>query len=132
MHQALLMLKEEGLENRIRRCAGLGEACRTAAKAIGLGLLAEKGFESNTVTAIRYPEGIDDGKFRGTLWKKHRVLVAGGQSVVKGKIFRIGHMGICSYNDMLATWGAVEATFKELGYKFDVGAAVAAVEDFIE
>jgi aspartate aminotransferase-like enzyme len=132
MHQALLMLKEEGLEKRIRRCGRLGQACRAAAKAIGLGILAEKGYESGTVTAIKYPEGIEDGKFRGTLWKKHRVLVAGGQSVVKGKIFRIGHMGICSYNDMLATWGAIEATLKEYGYKFDMGAGVAAVEEFIE
>jgi aspartate aminotransferase-like enzyme len=132
MHQALLMLKEEGLPNRIRRCARLAEACRTAAKAIGLGLLAQEGYRSNTVTAILYPQGIEDGKFRSIMWEKHRVLVAGGQSVVKGKIFRIGHMGICSFTDMLATWGAVEATLKELGYKFDMGAGVAAVEQFIE
>jgi aspartate aminotransferase-like enzyme len=132
MHQALLLLKEEGLENRIRRCSRLGEACRGAAKAIGLELLPEKGYESNTVTAIRYPRHIEDAKFRSILWKKHNVLIAGGQSVVKGKIFRIGHMGICSFGDMLATWGAIESTFKELGYAFDHGAAVAVVEEYIE
>ena len=41
-------------------------------------------------------------------------------------------MGICSFGDMLATWGAIESTFKELGYAFDHGAAVAVVEEYIE
>jgi aspartate aminotransferase-like enzyme len=128
LHEALKILKEDGLENRIKHYAALGQACRDAAKAIGLDLLPPEEYASNTVTAIKYPDGIDDVKFRKILREKHWVLVAGGQSVVKGKIFRIGHMGFCTFNDMLGTWGAIEATLRVLGYKFEHGSAVAAVE----
>jgi len=129
MLEALRMIKEEGLENRIAHTRALAEATRAAVKALDLELLPEKGYESNTVTAIRYPEGIDDAKFRSIMWNKHGVLVAGGQSVVKGKIFRIGHMGVCTFTDLLATFGAVEATFMELGYPVEKGASTGAVAE---
>ena len=127
MHEALRMLKEEGLENRIKRCAKLGEACRAGAKGVGLQMFPEKGYESNTVSAIRYPQGVADDKFRNLLKDKFGVMVAGGQGEMKGQIFRIGHMGVCSFTDMIATWGAIEATLKELGYKFEIGSGVGAV-----
>ena len=128
VREALRLLREEGLEARIRRTTKLAEACRAAAKAIGLSLYPDESVASNTVTAINYPPGIDDGAFRKALLKEHNVIVAGGQAQIKGKIFRIGHMGICSMEDMRATWAAIEAVFAETGYPVTRGGAVAAVE----
>jgi len=128
VREALRLLREEGLEARIRRTTKLAEACRAAAKAIGLSLYPDESVASNTVTAINYPPGIDDGAFRKALLKEHNVVVAGGQAQIKGKIFRIGHMGICSMEDMRATWAAIEAVLAETAYPVARGGAVAAVE----
>ncbi len=115
LREALLMLKEEGLENRIKRTARLAEACRNAVKALGLEFFPENNY-SNTLTAIRYPAGISD-ELRKILKEEYNVIVAGGQDSIKGKIFRIGHMGICSFSDLLATFGAVESVLKKMGFK---------------
>lgn len=128
MREALRLLREEGLENRIARTATLGEACRAAAKALGLTIYPDESVASNTVTAINYPPGVDDGKFRKALLEKHGVVIAGGQAQLKGKIFRIGHMGICSMEDLRATWGAIESVLVELGQNVVKGATVAAVQ----
>lgn len=127
VREALRLLREEGLENRIARTAKLGEACRAAAKALGLALYPDESVASNTVTAINYPPNIDDGKFRKTLLEKHGVVIAGGQAQLRGKIFRIGHMGICSMEDLRATWTAIEAVLADMGYAVKERAAVEAV-----
>ena len=128
VREALRLLKEEGLETRLKRTAKLADACRAAASAMGLALYPDASVASNTVTAIRYPPGVDDSAFRKKLLTEHNVVVAGGQGSIKGKIFRIGHMGICSMDDMRATWAAVERVLTDIGHKFGKGAAVAAVE----
>lgn len=123
VREALRLVKEEGLENRIRRTAKLGEACRAAAKALGLTLYPDESVASNTVTAMNYPPGVDDGKFRKSLLEKDGVVIAGGQAQLKGKIFRIGHMGICSLEDLHATWAAIEGVLSEMGYQTGAGMA---------
>lgn len=125
--EALRILKEEGLDVRIARTAKLAEACRSAARALGLSLFPDATAASNTVTAIRYPDGVDDGRFRKTLLTSHGVVVAGGQSQLKGKIFRIGHMGICSFDDLRATWEAIEQALADQGVSVSRGAAVAEI-----
>ncbi|RLF47690.1 MAG: aminotransferase [Thermoplasmata archaeon] len=122
--EALLMLKEEGIEKRWERNKMLATMLRSAVKALGLQLFPEEKFASNTVTAIRYPKGIEDKEFRGILKEELGVIVAGGQSIVKGKIFRIGHMGICSEVDIMATISAIEYALLRLGYEFEAGAGV--------
>lgn len=129
LREALRMLKEEGLENRINRTARLAEACRSAVEGLGLELFAEREVASNTVTAINYPADVEDGKFRKILRDEYRVIVAGGQAQLKGKIFRIGHMGICSMSDLAATFAAVEATLAKMGCKFRRGAGVSAIAE---
>src|SRR5256712_117506 len=95
--EALRLLKEEGLENRIARTRRLAEAARAGVDALGLRLYPDRRFASNTVTAIRYPAGVDDNAFRKELRETHGTVVAGGHGPLKGQIFRIGHMGICSF-----------------------------------
>ncbi len=114
--EALLLLKEEGLENRIARTTKLAEAARSAADELGLELFPDRRFASNTVTAMKYPFGIEDATFRKVLRETHRTTVAGGQGPLKGKIFRIGHMGICSFEDLEAGFRAIEATLRSMGH----------------
>lgn len=131
LREALRMLKEEGLENRIRRTTQLAEACRAAAAAAGLRLYPDKEYASNTVTGMWYPPGVDDSKFRKELNQRHGVVVSGAQDHIKGKVFRIGHFGIVSFGDLLAAWGAIEATLERMGHKLERGAAVEAVSRHI-
>src|SRR2546422_1349783 len=121
------MLKEEGLENRIARTRRLAEAARAAIDALGLRLFPDRRFASNTVSAIRYPAGVDDAAFRKELREKHGTVVAGGQGPLKGHIFRIGHMGICSFGDLEAGFRAFGNTLSSIGPKGVLGAAGGAV-----
>ncbi len=125
--EALRLLKEEGLEHRIARTRTLAEAARAGVAALGLELFPDRRFASNTVTAIRYPPGIDDSKFRKVLRADHRTILAGGQAHLKGKIFRIGHMGICSIEDLQEGFRAIEATLAAMGHRVKAGAAVEAM-----
>ncbi len=124
--EALRMLKEEGLENRIARTRRLAEAARAGFDALDLRLFPDRRFASNTVTAVRYPVGVDDNAFRKELREKHGTVVAGGQGPLKGQIFRIGHMGICAFEDLEAGFQAFEATLAGMGHQAVRGAAVAA------
>src|SRR2546428_4802545 len=125
--EALRMLKEEGLENRIARTRRLADAARAGVDALGLRLYPDRRFASNTVTAIGYPAGVDDNAFRKELREKHGTVVAGGQGPLKGRIFRIGHMGICDFEDLEAGFQAFEATLAGMGPKAVRGAPGAAV-----
>lgn len=124
--ESLDMIMNEGLEKRFERHRALGQAMRSALTKIGLGIVAEKNMGADTMTAAYYPEGIDDESFRGSMSSKHGVVVAGGLGQLKGKVFRVGHMGNVSPNDLIATVGAIEATLARLGYSFSVGAGVGA------
>ena len=107
----------------------LAQAVRAAAAAWDLPLFptvdALHGY-SNTVTAIRMPEKTTDADFRG-LVKKLGIVIAGGQDHLKGKIFRIGHMGAVGAPEVLATLGAIQAAMHRLGCDCaDDGVAAAA------
>jgi len=128
--EALRLLKEEGFNPRIERTARLGEATRAAARAIGLEMLPRRGYESNTVSAIRYPPGVDDRKFRRMLEEEQRTVVQGGQAQLKGKIFRIGHMGIVTLQDLVAGFTGIEAVLAKLGHTFVRGTGIGAVASF--
>jgi aspartate aminotransferase-like enzyme len=125
--EALIQLKEEGLPNRIGRTTRLADAARAAVEALGLQLFPDRRFASNTVTAIQYPAGVDDSTFRRILREKHHTTVAGGQDRLKGRIFRIGHMGICSFEDLEAGFRAIEATLAAEGFRFSNGSGVEAI-----
>ncbi|WP_304125172.1 alanine--glyoxylate aminotransferase family protein [Methanosphaera cuniculi] len=129
MNEALSMVLEEGLDARIKRHHTGAEATREAAKALGLELFAREGDYSNTLTAIKMPEGVTDDQLRGTMRNKYNIELAGGQDHLKGNIFRIGHMGITGLPELAATFTCLEMTLKEFGFDFDAGAGVAALED---
>ena len=128
MRECLVMLKEDGIENRWDYNARLGEATRNAARALGLKLFADPAYASKTVTSICYPEGISDKDFRGGLKEQHNVIIAGAQEHIKGKVFRIGHMGLTRFEEMAASFAAMEQMFMKLGYTdFQPGSSVAQI-----
>jgi len=112
-----------GIEKVWRRCALLAKATRAAAEALGLTVLSRQ--PSDSVTGILYPQGVDDG-FRKRLRKKYGCSVAGGQEDLKGKAFRVSHMGYVDPLDTIGLIAAIEYTLAELGAKIEVGKGVAA------
>jgi aspartate aminotransferase-like enzyme len=130
LRESLLMLKEEGLQDRIARISRLGKATRAAVDALGIELFPEREYASNTVNAMLYPEGVDDS-FRDILKKKHDVILGGAQAHIKGKVFRIGTMGVCTFADLMACFGGIESTLKEMGYKFEEGAGTGAIVEYM-
>lgn len=128
LHQALKIVLDEGLEQRFRRHQIIGDAFRRAMKAIGVELIAEKGYNADTVTAAYYPRGIEDNAFRNEM-KKQGVIVLSTIGQLKGKGFRVGHMGNVNQSDTMATVAAVEASLTKLGHSFEYGAGLKAAQE---
>ena len=126
LSEALDVLEEEGLENVYRRHELLATAVREAAKAMGLSLFAEDGYQSNAVTAITVPEGIKYKELANILNTKYGVVIGGGLQKLQGKIFRIGHLGSIHMTDIYAIMSAVEIALFELGYRVELGTAARA------
>ena len=125
---ALQMMKEEGLDNIWKRHARIASAIRAGVKAIGLELLVkDEKVASNAITAVLPPEGISVPDIRKTIKKDFDIVIANGQKELKDKIFRIGNLGFVSDRDAITAIGSLEASLYKLGYKFELGAGVAAV-----
>jgi len=129
LKESVNMIKEEGIENIWNRHRILAEATRSAVKALSLELLSER--PGNVTTAVKVPESVDGKKLTKIMRDKYGVTIAGGQSHLKGKIFRIAHLGYMTMFDTITALSALEFTLNELGYKVDFGTSVkAAMEVF--
>ncbi len=95
--------------------------------ALGLTLFPDRRYASDTVTAINNPDGLDDAHLRKVLEREYNVLVQGGQGALTGKIFRIGHMGIADWPDLLVTFAALERILTKAGRLDRPGVAVTEV-----
>jgi aspartate aminotransferase-like enzyme len=123
---ALDMLQAEGLEAIFARHERHKQATRAAMKALNLPLLAADDCASPAATAVM-PAEVDAEQIRSVMKKQFDIALAGGQDHLKGKIFRIGHLGFVCDRDLLAAISALEATLKSLGYdRFTPGSGVAA------
>ncbi len=115
---ALERMAAEGLEGIWARHARIGSMVRDGVKAMGLELLCQdERFASNTVTAIKCPEGIEVSALRAMMEDDYGVVLAGGQSKLSGKIFRIGHLGLVSEEDIREALDALAKALPRLGYK---------------
>ncbi len=123
---ALKMMQAEGLENIFARHQRHTNATRAAMKALGMPLFAADQAASPAITAVA-PVNVDSEQIRSILRKKFDIALAGGQDHLKGKIFRIGHLGFVCDRDILTAVGAIEAALQELGCEnLNPGAGVAA------
>jgi aspartate aminotransferase-like enzyme len=121
---ALGLLLQEGLEAAFDRHARLGRSCREGAKAMGLELFSPDEERSAVVTAIRAPEGVDGTEVVSALRDRFGITIANGQRDLKGKIFRIGHIGWFDIFDITTALAAVELVLADAGADIERGVAV--------
>jgi aspartate aminotransferase-like enzyme len=122
---ALGMIFESGLDAAFERHVRLGRAARAGLKAMGLELFSPDDDSSAVVTVAHVPDGVDGTELLKHLRERHGVTLAPGQGHLKGKIFRIGHIGWFDVFDIAAALAAVELSLTELGADIDRGVAVA-------
>ena len=111
---ALEELKEETNEVRWDRCERMAKGVRALFNDLGFALLADSGQQSTTVTAVLYPEGIDD-TWRSALKENYQTQVIGAQDHLKGKMFRVGSMGITPVDEMVEGCKRMIACFRDFG-----------------
>jgi len=131
LREALKIIKEEGLDVIFERHKKMAFAVRSAVKAMGLELFSPDAY-SDAVTAVRVPQGIDGAKLVKTMRDKYGVGIAGGQAELKGKIFRIATMGYIAVTDLIVCVSTLEAALSEMGYKFQLGSGVRALEETLK
>jgi aspartate aminotransferase-like enzyme len=100
MDASLPMLLREGMENVFARHAAAGDYVRRRVKAMGLELLADERYASNTVTAVKAPAGRELSPLLKTLRTERKLVFAGGQGKLSGQIFRVGHLGYFSQPEL--------------------------------
>ena len=100
LDKALDMILKEGIDNVVARQARIAQMTRDGVKALGLSLFADEKYASNTVTSVAAPEGLDVAKLLKILREEHDTVLGGGQLHLKGKIFRIGHLGWVNEEDI--------------------------------
>jgi aspartate aminotransferase-like enzyme len=128
---ALGLILDAGLEIGFERHVRLGRAARAGIKAMGLDLFSPDDDTSAVVTAVRCPDGIDGDDLLRQLREKHGVTLAPGQGALKGKIFRIGHIGWFDVFDIVTALAALELSLVSLGADLERGvASVSAFEAF--
>ncbi|MCM8800521.1 MAG: alanine--glyoxylate aminotransferase family protein [Candidatus Omnitrophica bacterium] len=126
--EVLRLIKEDGLENIFLRHKKMAEATRQAMKALGLELFASEA-ASDVVTAVKVPSGIDGEKLVKIMRDSYNVTIAGGQGELKGKIFRIAHMGYIEEFDIIVCISCLEKVLKQMGYRFELGQGVKAAQE---
>lgn len=114
---ALDMMLKEGMENVFKRHKHIANMTRQGVRDLGLELLADEAHASDTVTSVKVPEGVDAGKLSAIMQEEHSVVLAGGQGVLQGKVFRIGHMGLVPDEDIREVLQALETTLPKVGFK---------------
>jgi aspartate aminotransferase-like enzyme len=128
LREALRLFQDEGQEAVLERHRILAEATKEGVRALGLDLDGEYPERGWAVTAVRAPEGIDGNELVARIRKDHGIVLAPGQGPLKGKVFRIGHLGHYDRFDIVRCLAALEMTLEAMGYPTKRGAAVAAAE----
>jgi aspartate aminotransferase-like enzyme len=123
MQVAVDKINEVGIDTVVKRTALLAEAFRQGCQAIGMKIFSAE--PSDSVTGVWFPEGVSD-EFRKLLQTKYGISVAGGQNEVKGKIFRVSHMGYVDPIETIGTIAAIEYALADLGQDVEIGKGVAA------
>jgi aspartate aminotransferase-like enzyme len=116
LQATLQMMQEEGLENIFARHLRHRDATRAAIKAMGLSLYAPDHAASASITAVEPPASVPAEEVRAIMKKQFDIILAGGQSQLSGKIFRIGHLGFVCDRDILTAISALESAVQQLGH----------------
>ena len=130
LNAAIKMLQDEGLENVLKRHDKLARATRAGALALGLKLFPKES-PSNALTAIEAPAGVDGQAIYKDLRVKYGITGAGGQDKLKGKIFRIAHLGYADTFDAITAIAGIEMVLKGLGHPVKLGTGVGAAQEIL-
>ncbi|GAA4709339.1 pyridoxal-phosphate-dependent aminotransferase family protein [Brevibacillus fulvus] len=131
LEESLNMIEEEGLPQIIKRHELMRDMTRAAIQALGLPLMTADRYAAPTVTSVNPQGAFDPEQLRKTLNGKHNVVIAGGQGHLKGKIFRIGHMGYCEPLDVITVISALEMSLKQIGADVELGTGVKAAQEVL-
>jgi alanine-glyoxylate transaminase/serine-glyoxylate transaminase/serine-pyruvate transaminase len=129
LREAIKMLMDEGLESAFARHSRFGRATRAAVKAWGLDIVAQNPAEySGVLTAVMMPEGRDADAFRQVVLERFDMSLGTGLGKLKGKVFRIGHLG--DFNDLMlaGTLSGVEMGLALAGVPHKAGGVLAALD----
>jgi alanine-glyoxylate transaminase/serine-glyoxylate transaminase/serine-pyruvate transaminase len=131
LSEALDMILAEGLDNVFARHNRLAQACRTAVNAWGLPIqCADPAVYSPVLTGVMTPDGIDADQVRKVIYERFDMSLGTGLGKMKGRMFRIGHLGDCNDLTLMATLAGCEMGLQMAGVKLN-GSGVAAAMDFI-
>ncbi|MEK7307077.1 MAG: alanine--glyoxylate aminotransferase family protein [Nitrospirota bacterium] len=130
LKEVLRILKEEGLEKVFSRHRLLADATRKSMLGMGLSLFPKES-PSDALTAVNAPEGFDGQAIYKTLREKYGITAAGGQDHLKGKIFRIAHLGYADTFDVIIAASAVEMVLKGMGYPVKLGSGVGMAQEVL-
>jgi len=123
--EATRIILEEGLESRFERHDLFARSIRAGLEALGFGFFTEPTFYASTMSVPTYPAGVEDHAFRTTLYE-NGVVVAGGLAQTGGKVFRMGHMGNLTRDEILFAFESIERTLNSLRYRFEPGSSLKA------
>jgi len=114
---ALDKILAEGMGSVFERHAGIGQFTRDGVQSLGLSIFPkDAGTASDTVTAVSIPDGVDGAKMLSLMRTEHDVILSGGQASLGGKIFRIGHMGITTTEDIQGVIDALKIVLPQVGF----------------
>ena len=127
LREALRIVLEEGLDNRIARHRRNSAALRAGIAGLGLDFLVPESYRLDQITAVRIPEGVDDATVRQRLLREHSIEIGKGFGPFDGNVWRIGLMGESSKAEyLLALLSSLEGILPDEGYEVAQGAAVSA------
>ncbi len=116
MDVSLKMMLKEGLPNIFARHARIAQTVRDGVKALGLSLFADPKHASNTVTSVAKTNGLDTKLLVKLMREQENVVLAGGQRTLDGKIFRIGHLGWVSDDDIQRMLASLKKVLPQAGF----------------
>jgi len=129
LHEALLMLREEGLENAWNRHQRNHQALKAGLEAMGLGFIVPEADRLPQLNAVSIPQGVDDALVRGRLLNEYNLEIGAGLGALAAKVWRIGLMGHASRaENILLCVAALEAVLSDLGAEINPGVALSAVQ----
>ena len=132
LREAIAIIREEGLEQVFARHGRLAEACRRAVRALGLEILCrDPAAYSSTLTAVVMPEAFDSDEFIRHAYRRLDLSLGVGLGAVKGRVFRIGHLGSLNEMELLGGLAGVEMMLRDFGVRVPLGAGVAAAQEFL-
>ena len=126
-YESTKIILEEGIERRFLRHERVAKAIRAALVELGFSLFTQEPFLADTLSVVKYPEGVEDKSFRSTYYE-NGIVVAGGLGETAGKVFRMGHMGNLSVSQVYFALDALERTLSTLGHKFEAGSGLKAAK----